>query len=122
MHKERGFTFVEVMMSMLVLVGGMLMVAHSMTATVAANYRSKQQVVVSGYVQQKIESLKAVSYVHSDLSVGTHSDTPAQGFTRTWTVTSDAQDYQKTISLNVSRTLTKKVKPVSLTVMITRVR
>ena len=122
MRREKGFTFVEVMMSMLVIVGGMLMVAHSMTATVAANYRSKQEVLVSGYVQQKVESLKAQSYAASDLSVGTHADTPAQGFTRTWTVTADALDTQKTVSLNVSRSVSKKVKPVSLTVQITRIR
>jgi Tfp pilus assembly protein PilV len=122
MKNEKGFSFPEVLVSLTIVVGGLLMVAHSTAATVNANYRVKQEGIVSTYVQQKVERLKTASYTDADLTAGTHSDAPASGFSRSWTVTSNAADRQKTIVLSVSRAVSTRSTPVTMNVVITRVR
>ena len=87
MKGERGFSLAEVLISMLLVMTGLLALGHTMGKAIEANYRTNQEAVAMAYALQKAEALRTVAFSHTDLSNGTYTDTPASGFTRTWTVT-----------------------------------
>jgi Tfp pilus assembly protein PilV len=118
MQAQKGFSFIEIMLSMLLLTTGLLAMAHSVTVAVGANYRTKQETLAAAYAQQKVEYLKTVDFTHSDLAAGTRSDTPAMGFTRTWTVTTSGTE--KTVTLTVTRSINNSNTPVQITVVFVR--
>jgi Tfp pilus assembly protein PilV len=104
MTDERGFSLAEIMISMLLMMTGLLAMAHTMGKGIHANYRSTQEAQAMAYAQQKVEVLQTLAYTHADLTAGTHTDTPATGFTRTWIVTESGD--QKTIRLTLTRAIT----------------
>lgn len=122
MQTENGFSLVEIMISILLLMTGLLMMAHSMTVAIETNYRTKQETLAAGYAQQKIEGLKSVVFTHSDLTDGTHSDTPATGFSRSWSVSTDGTGNEKTVTLTMTRSLPDTTLPVRVTLVLVRSR
>ena len=120
MRDGKGFSLAEIMVSILLLMTGLLMMAHSMAASIGANYRTKQESLAAGYAQQKMEVLKSLAFTHSDLSAGPHSDVPASGFSRSWTVVVNGPGNEKTITLTLTRSIAGTNTPVRVTVVLVR--
>ena len=118
MGNNRGFSLAEVLISVLLVMTGLLAMAHTMAMGIEANYRTSQEAQAIAYAQQKIEVLQAVGFTHSDLSNGTHSDSPTAGIARTWTVTTSGG--QKTIQLTVTRSIAGQVPPVRVVLRLVR--
>jgi prepilin-type N-terminal cleavage/methylation domain-containing protein len=119
MGRNRGFSLIEVMVSMLLLMTGLLLMAHSMGAAIETNYRTNQETIAANYAQQKLEVLKSVSFGHSELAEGNHSDIPEAGFSRAWSVTSNGDD-EKTITLTLTRPIPNTTLPVRVTLVLVR--
>jgi type IV pilus assembly protein PilV len=79
---NKGFTLVEVLIAMLLLVVALLGLASVATSVINGNGLSKEVTTATTLAQDKIEELKKVHY--QSLSDG--SDTSSI-YTRTWTVT-----------------------------------
>jgi prepilin-type N-terminal cleavage/methylation domain-containing protein len=120
MHGEKGFSLIEVLISMLLMMSGLLALGHTMGNALKANYRTSQEARVMAYALQKAEALRTVSFTHSDLTNGAHSDTPASGFTRSWTVAT-AGDL-KTITLTLTRPIPGQAQPVRVVLGLQRLQ
>jgi prepilin-type N-terminal cleavage/methylation domain-containing protein len=120
MGNGRGFSLVEVLVSMLLVLTGLLALGHTLGKSIQANYRTSQEAHAIAYAQQKVEFLKTVPFAHSDLSTGTHTDTPASGFTRTWTVTTSGNE--KAIRLTLTRLVPSQTQPVSVVLALQRIQ
>jgi type IV pilus assembly protein PilV len=81
-----GFTLIEVMIAILVIVVGLLGVAGVATMVINGNTLAKEMTVATTLAQDKIEELKNTSYPN----LGSSSDTQDSIYTRTWTVTADS--------------------------------
>lgn len=81
-----GFTLIEVMIAVLVLVVGLLGVAGVATTVINANTLGKEITTATTLAQDKLEELKGTAY--SNIASG--SDTQGSMYTRTWTSTSDS--------------------------------
>lgn len=120
MRNEPAFSLTEIMVSILILMTGILMMAHSTALVIEANYRTNQESLAAAYAQDKIEFLKTVVFTHADLASGTHSDTPAPGFSRSWTVTLGPTGTQKTVNLAVTKSMLHSTLPAKLTILLVR--
>lgn len=120
MQGEKGFSLAEVLISMLLVMTGLLALGHTMGKAIEANYRTNQEAQAIAYALQKAEVLRNVSFTHSDLTSGTHSDTPASGFARNWTVTT-AGDV-KNITLTLTRSIPRHTQPVRVVLGLQRVK
>ena len=120
MNAEKGFSMIEIMVSILLLMTGLLMMAHSMGMAIEANYRTNQETAAANYAQQKLEVLKSVAFSHDDLSAGNHADTPAAGFARSWSVSESGDE--KTITLTLTRSVPDTTLPVRVTLVLVRTK
>ncbi len=120
MQTNRGFSLAEVLVSMFLVTTGLLAMGHTMGKAIEANYRTSQEGDAIGFALQKIEVLKTVPFTHADLSAGAHSDTPAAGFARGWSVTTTGN--AKSITLTVTRPIPNQTKPVMVVLGIERVQ
>ena len=93
---------------------------HTMGKAIEANYRTSQESDAIAFALQRIEVLKTVPFTHADLSTGAHTETPATGFTRSWTVTTTGN--VKSITLTVTRPIPKQTQPVRVILGIERVQ
>ena len=92
--------------------------AHTMTKGIEANYRTRQEAQVMAYAQQQVELLQTLPFAHADLTTGTHSDTPAPGFARSWIVSTAGSE--KIIRLTLTRTIPGQVAPVRVVLNLMR--
>jgi len=87
-QKSGGFTLIEVMIALLLILIGLLGVAGVAVNIIQANTFSRQITTATTLAEEKMETLKGTAYG----SLGSGSDTPSQlpsGSLRTWTVTVD---------------------------------
>lgn len=82
---SKGFTLVEVMIAIAVLVIGLLGVAGVAATIINGNALGKEITTATTLAQDKMEELKGTAYA----SLTSGSDTQESIYTRTWTVTSD---------------------------------
>jgi prepilin-type N-terminal cleavage/methylation domain-containing protein len=95
---DKGFTLIEVMIAMFVLVVGLLGVAGVATTVINGNTFSREITTATTLAQDKMEELKDTTY--SNIASG--SDTQESIYTRTWTSTPDSPDADmKTIDVTV---------------------
>jgi len=95
---DKGFTLIEVMIAMFVLVVGLLGVAGVATTVINGNAFSREITTATTLAQDKMEELKDTTY--SNIASG--SDTQESIYTRTWTSTPDSPDADmKTIDVTV---------------------
>lgn len=96
MKMQKGFTLIEVMIALVVLLTGMLGVMSMQYYAVSGNASSRESRIATGLSQQLVESFKVTSY--ADLASGTQATvipvneiTGSGGvdYTRTWWVVSD---------------------------------
>jgi Tfp pilus assembly protein PilV len=118
MHTNKGFSLGEVLIGLLLMTTGLLATAHTVAKGIEANYRTRQEAAVMAYAQQRIELLQTVPYTHADLTAGTHGDTPAPGFLRTWAVT--VAGSEKTVQLTVTRAIPGQTAPVRVVLNLVR--
>ncbi len=90
---ERGFTLLEVVVSMAIFATGLLMMVPMIVTAQKGNVFANGTTKAAHYIQAKIEEIKNTHNFTSG------SDTP-EGMTRTWT-TSDINTYLKGISIVV---------------------
>ena len=114
----RGFSLIEILISMVLITTGLMAMAHTMATGIKANYRTRQEAQVMAYAQQKLELLHTLPFNHADLSAGNHSDTPASGFTRTWAVA--VAGSEKTVQLSVTRSIPGQVPPTRVVLNLVR--
>lgn len=95
---DKGFTLIEIMIAMFILVVGLLGVAGVATTVINGNVFSKGLTTATTLAQDKMEELKNTKY--SNIASG--SDTQESIYTRTWTSTSDSPATgMKTIDVTV---------------------
>jgi len=87
-ENEGGFTLVEVMIAILLLLVGLLGVAGVAATIIQANAFSRQVTTATTLAEERMEALKNTPYA----SLAGGADTPAQfpGFSRTWQVIPDS--------------------------------
>lgn len=88
---ERGFTLLEVVVSMAIFATGLLMMVPMIVTAQKGNVFANGTTKAAHYIQAKIEEIKNTH----DFTSG--SDTP-EGMTRTWT-TSDVNTFLKQITV-----------------------
>jgi prepilin-type N-terminal cleavage/methylation domain-containing protein len=109
---EGGFTLIEVMIAILLLLIGLLGVAGVAATIIQANAFSRQVTTATTLAEERMEDLKNTPYA----SLAGGSDTPAQfpGYTRTWQILTDAPlTGTSTVVVNVSfpwKTQTRNVQ------------
>ena len=118
MGNERGFSLIEIMISMLLVTTGLLTIAHSMGKGIEANYRTREEAQVMAYAQQQIERLQALPLTHADLTAGTHADVPSPGYARSWTVS--VSGIERSILLSVTRAIPSQNPPVRVVLSLSR--
>lgn len=95
---DKGFTLIEVMIAIFILVVGLLGVAGVATTVINGNAFSREITTATTLAQDKMEELKDTTY--SNIASG--SDTQESIYTRTWTSTPDSPDADmKTIDVTV---------------------
>lgn len=83
---RNGFTLVEILVAVFILVVGILGVISVATTVINGNAFGKRITTATVLAQEKMEELKNTAYA----SVVTGSDTQESIYTRTWTVTTDS--------------------------------
>ena len=95
---DKGFTLIEVMIAIFILVVGLLGVAGVAVTVINGNAFSKEITTATTLAQDKMEELKNTRY--SNITSG--SDTQESIYTRTWTSTPDSPAAgMKTIDVTV---------------------
>ena len=69
---ERGATLVELMMALVILAIGLLAVNQLFPAGTRAQTKARMLTSASGFVQQKVEQVSAVSWADTALTIGRH--------------------------------------------------
>lgn len=85
-HRRNGFTLVEILVAVFILVVGILGVISVATTVINGNAFGKRITTATALAQEKMEELKNMAYA----SVVNGSDTQESIYTRTWTVTTDS--------------------------------
>ena len=85
-HNCNGFTLIEIMITIFVLMIGLLGAAGVATTVISGNTLGKEITTATTLAQDKVEELKSMAYA----SIASGSDTQESIYTRTWTVTPDS--------------------------------
>jgi type IV pilus assembly protein PilV len=85
---EDGFTLLEVIIAISILMVGLLAVATMQVSAIKGNAHANRIADATTYAQDQLENLMARPYTHADLDPGQHTGTnPPPGYAITWTVT-----------------------------------
>ena len=85
--RERGFTLVEVMVSMTILAVGLLAISGMVPTAYTNISGSAVETRALGFAQERLDQLRVTTYTSTDLTAGSHTDAaPAAGYTRVYTV------------------------------------
>ncbi len=93
----RGFSLLEALIAAAILASALLSLAQLLAFAVRTTAAAGRTTAAALFAAQKIEQLRAASW--SELQPGT--DSPAAGFTRTWTITPLALDPDHVALLDV---------------------
>ncbi|PKN29623.1 MAG: hypothetical protein CVU64_07255 [Deltaproteobacteria bacterium HGW-Deltaproteobacteria-21] len=86
---QNGFTLLEVIVAISILMFGILAVASMQSASIRGNAWSMNLTEGTTLAAEQVERLITRPYTHADLTPGNHSaptPSPATGYTVTWTV------------------------------------
>ena len=102
-RRETGFTLLEVLMAITILMVGILTVASMQISSIRGNAFAGKVTEATTLAGRQLEILQSLPYDDTDLSAGTtHTDTnPPANYTVTWTVTDDAV-FSNTKTINVT--------------------
>ena len=125
--RSRGFTILESMIALAVILIGILAITQMQTTQVAAGTSSRQRVEASLLAQQVIEGLRAYATIpatggataYADIATGADS-VASSGVTyaRNWTVESKTGPEHKVVAVTVTWTGSGKAESVTLTTII----
>ena len=115
MHNNKGFTLIEVMISMVILGMTMMAATSMLISTIKLNTTGNMQTMAIYMARDKIESLKRFEAIN--MEEGTFSDHPGPAFTRIWTIDPTSKNMCKRISVRVSWKKFRKTKYISLSVL-----
>lgn len=103
----RGFTIIEVLITLLIMSGGLLALASFQGVIFGANAVSIERSEATMLAEQKIDEFRAYRDLSAYASIVTGSDSVTSGsavYTRSWVVTGYVSPARKQIALNVSWT------------------
>jgi len=102
----RGFTLLEVLMAITILMVGILTVASMQISSIRGNAFAGKVTEATTLAGRQLEILQSLPYDDSDLSAGSHTDSnPPANYTVAWTVTDEAVfNNTKTIDVAVAWT------------------
>jgi type IV pilus assembly protein PilV len=85
---KKGFTLIEVLVGLVLLAIGLLAIAGMQITSVRGNFFSSNMTQASVLAQDRLETLKNLSFAHADLNVGSHNEGLIAGtiFTRDYDV------------------------------------
>ncbi len=109
---ERGFTLIEVLITMVILTIAMVSMAELMAITVRMQMMGRNETAAIRLAQSKVDELVAVNFTNASVAVGgslttnvaTYNDAPANGFARRWAIAAIAGETRV-------RSLTVRVTP-----------
>jgi type IV pilus assembly protein PilV len=108
LRNGRGFTLIEIMVAVALLVIGILGLIATATSVIQGNAISRQMTTAMALAQERMEILKRLSYTASDLTSGSHTDpgNPLSTiYTRSWTVADNSPAANmKTVQVTVAWT------------------
>lgn len=84
--KEKGFTLLELMVSITILSVILLGIASLFPRGLGYSTQTRMMSKASSLAQGKAEEMERLATTHADLTAGTHTET-VDGFTRTWVIT-----------------------------------
>lgn len=125
--RERGFTILESMVALAIILVGILAITQLQTTQVTAGVSSKQRVEATLLAQQVIEQYRAYATVPATAGVTAYediadgSDTVAAAgtsYARSWTVTNKTGPAHKLLVVSVGWTVSGKSEAVTLTTII----
>lgn len=119
----RGFTLIEILVSLAIFSIGILAVAKMQIWNVNNNSNSNITTIATMLAREKLEWMKGLDLTDTDMATGADADNPidANGdpggiFTRNWVVTDpDGEDDTRQIVMRVSWTRQGKTRQVVLT-------
>ena len=83
-----GFTLIEVLIAISILSIGLLAVASMQVSAIRGNSHARGVTEATTLAQDRLEKLLSLSYTHTDLSAGPHTDlNPPESYTITWNIT-----------------------------------
>jgi prepilin-type N-terminal cleavage/methylation domain-containing protein len=89
-NSEQGFTLLEVLIAICILSIGLLGVAAMQVSATQGNSFASHLSEAVTYGQDKVEELMIISYGHSDLDAGAHTEaSPPAGYTVNWSIEDD---------------------------------
>ena len=104
LKREEGFTLLEVMLAISILMVGLLAVASMQVSAIRGNAYASRQTEGTGMALDRMEKLLDLPYDNADLATGNHADpNPPSGYSVSWGVTDDAPlSNTKTVSVTVT--------------------
>jgi len=102
--KEEGFTLIEVIIAISILTIGLLSLASMQVSSIRGNAFASGVTEATSLAADRLEKFLALSFDHSDLSAGNHTDpNPPIGYSIGWNVIDDSPlNDTKTIKITVS--------------------
>jgi len=83
-----GFTLIEILITISILCIGLLAVASMQISAIRGNSYARHITEGSTLAQDRLEKLLSLSYTHTDLSAGPHTDlNPPDSYAITWDIT-----------------------------------
>jgi type IV pilus assembly protein PilV len=104
LRKPKGFTLIEVVAGLIILVIGLLAIATMQITSMKGGYFSSNLTQATVFAQDKLEYLNNLSYTDSNLNGGHHNEGAISGtiFLRQYYVVEDAGNSIKTITVIVN--------------------
>jgi type IV pilus assembly protein PilV len=102
--EPRGFTLIEVVAGLIILVIGLLAIATMQITSMEGGYFSTNLTQATVFAQDKLEYLKNLPYTDSNLNGGQHNEGAISGtiFLRQYHVVENAGNSIKTITVTVN--------------------
>lgn len=94
-----SFTLLEVMISATLIAVGVASVVRCISTGVFADNSIEGKLVALNYAVQEMETLNNTAYA-TIISNGSSSDTPATGYSRSWTITNNTNYLQATVTVS----------------------
>ncbi len=120
-ENERGFTLIEVMVTMVILAVGLLAVAGMQVISIKSNTTSRDVTEASTLAMDRLEFLKVLPVDDDQLDEGEHDDAgnPVEGkYTVTWNVTDNEETKAVTVLVDWESGHKQKAKQVELPTII----
>jgi type IV pilus modification protein PilV len=125
---QRGFTIIESMIALGIILVGILAITQLQTTQVSAGTASRQRIEAGFYAQQVIENFRAYSALATASGVTAYADiadgsdtvkTAKASYARAWTVEAKTAPDHKRVTVTVTWTATGRTESVTLVTNIT---